>query len=437
MVSLLGAFTAHAWEWVPSKSVFENVDSRGHLRYHENWGNLTLKEGVSVPLLVVFNSSEEGTSPYLGKGWRFAFLESQAVPLNEREIQATMPDGTKFLFRRKTTDENAIFDGNQNWQGRLSSKNRQFTAWNSSGAKATWFDGRISELVTSGANVQYRYRGETVSTVSVNGSVVLQTKFDESSKEITGFVIEGKKVSLAKDRRPEIQVVAGNRMIGGWSQSLSQVEITNSPPRKYEFAVDPLSLSPVLNISEGKKNVAAFSWEPQTGNILSDGTWKYQVTPLNNKWGDVTIKRVNENGNTQSWSYDAGVSQLDLEKDNSKVKITKFAGGPIKGLLRKIEFTNQSPPEDRTPSPKGDVGPIKFNYDDQGTLLRVVSEKFQLKRISQNQVEFWKDGKVKASITVLPNDYIRWEDAETKDINLLLAANDFGALGKLISLFKK
>jgi hypothetical protein len=233
------------------------------------------ENGVVLPLIAFFESASQADSSYLGRGWAIPLLESRAVPSGNDSYTVLMPNGEIYEFRRSLTHPNLFYD-RRGWRGEA--KNDEFTAWSWCGEwKARWRNGRIQEISNAkGRRFQYRWSGDRVSEIAEVGYPAAFSVETDPIKGVTGFRVNNRLLSIHRDKKPEVEDVAGTLLVRDLSESLSRIEWEEKPPksglcrpvsgfadeRRYKFEVDEKTLFPNLTItSAGVNEAIRYEWD--------------------------------------------------------------------------------------------------------------------------------------------------------------------------------
>ncbi|MEM1159159.1 MAG: hypothetical protein AAGH72_12995 [Verrucomicrobiota bacterium] len=280
--------------WAKPTNHFDGVNPRGYLSHWENWGSIQINDELTIPFIVGFRSNRESTSPYLGKGWTAALLESYAVPVDERRYRVMMPDGYNFKFwKDRQNPQSNIYHGSRGWKAQRSEDGSKFTAWAPCGTKIEWQDGKIREITTKGGNrVRYIYQGGLLTRLEDGqGKELVEVNWLQPgvAKDFVMHQPDGKEleIEVEQDKKPEIQQVAGTSMVGELTSSLSRVSWHQDGKeqrlRNYVFQINTDQMLPTLEILENDEVERSLVWNPQTRYIMQDGEWKYQIQPGDNE----------------------------------------------------------------------------------------------------------------------------------------------------------
>src|SRR5690606_36257129 len=113
--------------------------------YWEQIGDLEFGQGLTVPLIINFNSNRASSSPYLGAGWLLPLFEASFLETELGRFTLLQPDGAKRAFSRSSA-LNGVLRGSGNWLAQV--QGDEITAWADCGWSLTFNKGRISSIRT-------------------------------------------------------------------------------------------------------------------------------------------------------------------------------------------------------------------------------------------------------------------------------------------------
>jgi len=399
--------------WAKPTNHFDGVNPRGYLSHWEDWGSIQLSDELEVPFIVGFRSNRESTSPYLGKGWTAALLESYAVPVDERRYRVMMPDGYNFKFwRDRENPSSNIYHGSRGWKAQRSADGRNFTAWAPCGTKIEWRDGKIQEINTKGGKtVHYVYQGGLLSRlVDEQGAELVEVIWSKPglAKQFILHQDNGSelKIDVEQDKKPEVQHVNGMNVIGELTSSLSKATWRQHDyvhdKREYRFRMQNEKMLPTLDIIDGESTSKRIIWNPKSRCIIRYGDWKYEINEGENAdafYGKsyAKISRINSKGKKQFWHNDTkkGIEET-LSSNGVRTIEKRFQTGLLKGKIREIIKI------------KDDKKQLYYKaaYDEKGKLIREINQDGTRKEYSHRYSEagnmqekqFFENGKLKYTI---------------------------------------
>lgn len=326
--------------WSKPVNHFDGVCEEGYVSHWEDWGTVDFGDGLKLPLIVGFRSDRNTDSPYLGRGWIVALLESHAYALDERKLRVVMPDGYHYTFRKK---KNGVWDGNRGWLGEF--KGNTFTAWAPCGWKIQWRDGKIQTIWTDkGRRIDYAYNGAMCTGVSESGRERVKVEQNPSTGAVEGLVLSKDAKSGAFDRiavrlgnKPEVEIVAGHPLVGKMSRSLDAARWPGGREHQYHFETDEAGL-PMLELTDAQDSRRTLTWRPDSRLIARDGHWLYDIIaadpPILTNSG---ICRTNlTTGRVEFWCRDRSRGLEIVEREGVRTTREWFTTGPAAGKIRSI-----------------------------------------------------------------------------------------------------
>ncbi len=344
-------------DWQVPQNHFDGVNEYGFVSYWEQVGVLEIDETTKFPLVMGFRSDREWSSAYLGHGWILAMLDSSFVQVNEKQFTMIQPDGlTRRFYRDKPED--TILRAGEGWKAEI--REDVVTAWADCGWKLVYNKGKLSSISTpKNKTINLEYTGGRVSEVKEGSSTLLKVDVNPNTNQVTGFTAQGKNYKIEQDRRPRVQMVNGQNLIGGMDSSLSKLIFPNGHQKSYEFAVDQ-KIEPTLKITDSG-TVRSFSWNPSTKLIKTDNDWTYKITPNGeNPLANAAIGRKNAKGQEEFWYRDARKGREESHELDGTVRIESwFVNGILQGKVRKVQIRNKDLVMDQ-----------KFEYNESGQIIR-------------------------------------------------------------------
>jgi hypothetical protein len=320
-------------DWSLPTNHFDGVEEHGYVSYWEKMGEADLGDGLVIPVNINFNSHREASSPYLGKGWLVALLESHVEPVDENCMSVIMPDGRTFTFLRNGNTE--TWRGNAGWVGET--KDTIFTITAPCGWRIKFDQGKIQEIDSNtNRTFTYRYNGGVATEVDEGNSAFVKVE-SNSTGVPTDLVIGGQKIDISLAQRPQVMTKLSQNLIIGFDQSLNQLQWLNGKKESFTFGADK-SLNPTLAITSNDRPNRNFSWSPETHLIKGDGDWTYQSAGMTDHPGHIFIQRINSRQMTELWDLDLSKGTETTSSVDGTTKIeTRFVNGLLAGKTRKIE----------------------------------------------------------------------------------------------------
>lgn len=343
--------------WEVPQDHFPGVNGKGYVSYFEKVGVVGFGNDLKLPLIINFNSSNEKTSPYLGKSFTLFLLEANMVQISENGFMATQPDGSLNYFMRTEPNGN-VLNGSAGWKGEINGDT--ITTWAPCGWKIEYYRGKIVSMVTpQNRTLNFVYSGETVTEIRENGTAKLAIEYAKQG-EADALVFGGKRMQITLDQKPAVQNVQGQNFVGGMDQSLKTLDPTSGKTASFEFSVNQ-KVQPTLKITSNNNTTRLITWDPATKRIISDGDWVYTITPNQNS--NAAIARANSMHQSEYWSYDAAKGQeITQGLNGDKTTRSWFVSGASTGNDRREETITK----DRQKIVH------EWIYDDNGQLVRML-----------------------------------------------------------------
>ena len=319
-------------DWSVPHSHFDGVDEQGKLSWWQKIGSVDLGQGLTIPLIIGFESSNNNVSPYLGDGWTLAFLDSHMVQIDSKRFLMVQPDGWTSRFGRKD-DTATLLTGQKGWLASISGNS--ITVWAKCGWKLVYTNGKISSISTPlNQELDYVYGpGGVVKEVDLNSSPMLTVDTD-STGVVDKLRVNGKTIAIAQGPRPFIETINCQNVVGELKPSLKQLTLMDGTTEKFKFGVDA-NLIPTLEISGATSR--SFSWDPVSRLIASDGSWTYQIIPSKKQFSNAQISRIDAKKGSESWFHDSPNGQETTQAlDGTKTTARWFTSGLLKDSIRDI-----------------------------------------------------------------------------------------------------
>jgi len=326
----------------PPSNHFDGVNERGFLSYWEQIGSLDLSQGaedLAIPITLNFRSDRgtNSSSDYLGSGFQLFPFQSVVYQLDERNFVQVEPSGGNRYFHR-TKPEDTILKDRGGWAAAIDQANETVTIWpECGGSKMVYTRGRISSLTIGLRKFDFVYSGNIVSEIREAGHTVLKVIQDRATGRVQALEFSGKRIVIDFDKRPIVENVNGQNLVGATVPALRRLEGALTGTREYQFGVNE-KLLPTLKISGSPER--EFVWDPQSKYILADTGINYSVQPGEGKGlaENAAITRRYSDGGTEFWHFDR---RKGLETSQGRDGVTKvttyFTSGILAGKLRRVE----------------------------------------------------------------------------------------------------
>ena len=349
-------------EWKVPKDHFDGVNEYGYVSYWDKIADLDLGEGLSIPLVIGFQSDREWSSPYLGYGWILPLFDSNLVQTGENSFEMIAPDGYTVPLGRDGKKP-TILSGPKGWKGEISGDT--ITLWADCGWKLTYTKGKITTIGTPKGKTLLIGRDGTgvAKDATYDGKVVVRVERDFKGL-VTGLVLGDKRIGLEQTEKPRIQSILGKNVVGGKDMSLGKVTCEGDVVKTCEYGVSD-GLQPKLTVADTGKPSRQIAWDPASRFIMSDGDWKYDIKPSPTKGFNASIGRKNKANQEELWFLDSAGGQEIIREINGFVSNRRwFTSGILAGKPRS--------------DTRGSVVAKKFIYNDKGELDRLIQPDSQI-----------------------------------------------------------
>lgn len=364
LICLVSSARGCGIDWSVPVTHFNGVDAKGHVCYSEQIEEVDFGDGLKLPLIINFRSDRESSSPYLGKGWILALLDSNFVQTGENAFRMTQPDGwVRPFYRGKPSD--TVLDGGPEWKAEI--KGDIITAWAGCGWRLTYLRGRLLSVGTpKDRKLELFYSDNKIVELREAGATKLSVEFNPESSKARALSFNGKRLEITQAERPQVQVIKRQNIIGGMDRSLRSLTVANQKSvHEFEFGVND-TLNPTLRILGKGEPERIFTWNPSNKLIVADGVWNYKIAPGEATWENAAINRVNGQGESDSWHLDLIKGVETIVKPNGiKTVITRFVSGKAIGKIR----------TEKAIFPDGkEIVTRRAVYDETGALVRMESK---------------------------------------------------------------
>lgn len=358
-------------DWVLPRNHFEGVTNQGHVSYWEKIGEVDCGDGLVLPLHINFSSRRDGgaPSPYLGRGWLLALLESKFVQEGEDRFNMIQPDGLNNLFLRAEKG-GSVLNGSSGWKGEI--KGDTISAWASCGWKLVFTNGRIASMTTAkGRKLDWIYEGGKVSELREGNATRLKVEYGADGRmQALALPGGGERILVAQDKKPRVQTVAGQNVVAGVDNSLSRLVLADGREQEFTYGTDEKT-RPTLEVGavEYSPRIAALDnafgrqvvWDPQSKLVVRAGEWNYQITPAKNASSNAAIGRTNTQKQHEYWFRDdADGEETVLTSLGDRMTTKWFTSGNLSGKLRSIRLVNN----------QGNSIIYKADYNEHAQMIR-------------------------------------------------------------------
>ena len=271
------------------KTIFPNMDDDGTIRLTRKLTDLTTSNGMSIPLIIEFRSSN-GISPQLGYWWCLPLLESTFTRFNESRYMAILPNGTKLSLFADSRNPTVLWSSKKYWRADLDGKEAILRSRD--GDKLIFQDGQLTLLDLPEGQFSFEYQDGRLTAVT-DGSwfakKFLQLTHDSSGALAGLQLADGREIKFERKNLPLQkgfpQGAALSRAVlpDGTSFSLS-----------YRASIDG---KPSMGIDD-----EIFSWDPKTFQITGDRDWKYRIKQ--NRDAESYSRVHRQTGKQEFWSID-------------------------------------------------------------------------------------------------------------------------------------
>ena len=304
------------------KTIFPNMDDDGTIRLTRKLTDLTTSNGMSIPLIIEFRSSN-GISPQLGYWWCLPLLESTFTRFNESRYMAILPNGTKLSLFADSRNPTVLWSSKKYWRADLDGKEAILRSRD--GDKLIFQDGQLTLLDLPEGQFSFEYQDGRLTAVT-DGSwfakKFLQLTHDSSGALAGLQLADGREIKFERKNLPLQkgfpQGAALSRAVlpDGTSFSLS-----------YRASIDG---KPSMGIDD-----EIFSWDPKTFQITGDRDWKYRIKQ--NRDAESYSRVHRQTGKQEFWSIDRKKG-IEIDNLGSEKVITKsFTSGNLKGFPKSAQ----------------------------------------------------------------------------------------------------
>ncbi len=319
-------------------------------------------------------------------------------------MKANLLCGKTLYLRRDPKERNKFRTLDQQWTGILTGAD--ITISRDDGWELKYNNGRLTSLTTdTGRKLKWISNG--AKAMAIHEGVKPLLKVEVRPKEVL-FVANLRQHTVTFDKRPQIGVVLGQKVIEGFGESLGSWNWPNGETEKFEFNTTE-DATPRLVFTDREKIETLYTWDAATGRLLTEGDWKYEVVgKMNEPSALPAVYRVNSDGKKEGMAVDAPLgiyTKLDGAGAET-ITYTIHEPGPAYSKVQKIiRKTEQS-----------EKTVYKASFDEIGRLVREIDEDGFTTTYS-----FGKDGKFLGRTIARPTDKNILEALATKEAALLEA----------------
>ena len=333
--------------------LLDGVDTVGHALYVKQIGEIKWRGG-SFPVVVRWNSGDEGVSAILGAGWSLPIAESRIVPIDANRFVMRQPDGCECRFSRNPKKPNEIQSGVHRWMGRISGDRTDI--WSHPDAPGVigghetsmrFQKGRLTELHMRNATLTFKYDKGLLTQVLQDEKV--QLKVLRSKKNLNEWIFEfaDKKTITAVCGKAFIPSASGIRE----KTTLKDLRFGGADSVSFEYSM--LKGGRAVFSTQGAK----FVWDAKRRTLLEKDGWRYEIGVAKPKGNNTPMRRVNPDGAAEQDFYDLETGFVTKETANGDKRIERrFTSGRLYGKTRWCEYYRKGIFDRR----------IEFSYDDEG-----------------------------------------------------------------------
>jgi hypothetical protein len=341
--------------WVPPSAPISNAASDGTLSY---WTTLTTinPQGIQIPILIGFSSSSAVPS-LIGPGWTLPIIDSNIIQVDQNDFLLTLPDGRKDRLTRDISMPD-LLKGN-GWVANISGNKIECKA--ECGWSLSFTHGKLTSITTPNSKVFTISRDDIKKDYHISDGiqeVLAVSPFMSKDGKSAYKVSAGRSDSILwLGKRPFVQSIGGQRVIGSMVESLSGIEHENLLQNTFAFDVDK-NIRPTLKVLDH-----AFVWNSDSGQLLSDGVFEYKTRSVG---GVNCLSRETPDGDCEVFGSDneKGIFvRKNFQRPFEREKI--FTSGVLAGKPRSIDISmNGNTWEEKK----------RFSYDTSGNAIRVISK---------------------------------------------------------------
>jgi YD repeat-containing protein len=344
------------------------ANAHGYVQIWQEIDEVDFGGGLKLPLRLRFSSEPQQPSPLAGMGWWCPLTEAKAYLKREKMLRAELICGKVMYLRRDKTDASRFLSLDEQWTAVIDKE--KITVSRADGWELRYEGGRLKQLRTdSGRVLTWFYKGNVLDEIreegTANGPLRIVTGPERTP---AGVLLNGKLHSFALTKRPRIEKVSGQFVVGGFDNSLEFWQKPDATRYMVSYESDS-DLNPLLKVKDFGGADSSFKIDRENSRILFSAKlgeeWSYKIgntkdgieLPTIDRYDDVGRKEfiyVNpEKGTTESLTLTQG----------HMFKEAFTAAGPLYGKIRYI----------RRILAGGDFEYVfKASYDSAGRLVRKV-----------------------------------------------------------------
>lgn len=337
----------------PPYYVLEGVDAVGHALYVKRLGEIKWADG-EYPVVIRWNSGDEGASMVLGAGWSLPIAESRIVPIDANRFVMRQPDGCECRFSRNPKNPNEIRSGVHRWMGRISGDRTDiWTHPDAPGAigghetSMRFQKGRLVELRMRNATLTFKYAKGVLTQVLRDGKAQLKISRSTSESKGWNFEFADKRTVVAVCGKAVFPSTSGNREMNTlkdlWMEGAESTSFDYSRPRDGRAVFS----------TQGAK----FVWDTRRRTLLEKDGWKYEIGEAKPTGNNTPMRRVNRDGGVEQDFYDLETGFAIKESVSGEKKVVRrFTSGRLYGKTRWCEYHRRGVLDHR----------VDFSYDEEG-----------------------------------------------------------------------
>ena len=232
---------------MPPTPFYDGGNGDYRFAYWESWGKIKVSEKLTIPVQIGFSPiPNHQSSRILGVGWSFPLLESICIPTSKEKYKLVLPDGIIESLDVRPAHQ---LEG-KGWLGQITGRSITLTA--SCGTVLIYRDGRLLQIKTEGAVLDFSSSAEGAYQVNANGRTILKLnrRWDpNTTQKIHTLDFSGKHGLLKIGCRTMLvveTVQSGGKAVEYErktdTESLVSVKFDGEPERCYDFKPDGLTL---------------------------------------------------------------------------------------------------------------------------------------------------------------------------------------------------
>lgn len=195
----------------------------------------------AFPVVLKFEEGRSGDD-FMGKGWSCPLLESTLFKINENEYAWRTPDGKKEIIRTGSNDPHLDY---------TISTQEDATIVNSSyGWSYEYLDGHLASIKLPDKESLTFARTDDCESVVCDGRTLVEMRKGNNLPASSILTIEGKTYVCTLGKKPDVQTIMGNRVIGELLESLASIDLNGQQLYNFSYSIDPSKIAGTIAISK-------------------------------------------------------------------------------------------------------------------------------------------------------------------------------------------